>query len=70
MYQPFDVSLAHRLADQVIECATSMKEKVQSPVQVQEHLIRLSSLVNSLHSLTNEPSKNTMNPINDDGDIR
>ncbi|MFT9849939.1 hypothetical protein [Aneurinibacillus sp. REN35] len=70
MYQPFDVNLAHRLADQMIECATSMKEKAQSPIQIQQHLVRLNSLVNSLYSLTNEPIVNGMNPINDDGDIR
>ncbi|AMA71842.1 MULTISPECIES: hypothetical protein [Aneurinibacillus] len=70
MYQPFDITLAHRLADQLIECATSLKEKTQSPEQVQQHLVRLTSIINSLHSLANGAEEAGMNPIYNRGDIR
>jgi hypothetical protein len=70
MTQQFDITLAHRMADQLIECATSIKENAQSPGQVHQHLVRLTSIVNSLHSLTHEAEGAGMNPINDDGDIR
>ncbi|ERI08101.1 hypothetical protein [Aneurinibacillus aneurinilyticus] len=70
MHQPFDITLTHRLADQLVECATSMKEKAQSPGQVQQHVVRLTSIIDSLHSLAKEAEEAGMNPINDHGDIR
>ncbi|CEH31257.1 hypothetical protein AM501_10240 [Aneurinibacillus migulanus] len=70
MHQPFDITLTHRLADQLVECATSLKEKAQSPDQVQQHLVRLTSIMDSLHSLSHEAGEAGMNPINDRGDIR
>ena len=66
----FDITLAHRLADQLEDCARSLKAKAQTPGQVQQHLVRLTSLVNSLHTMTQEAEEGGMNPINDDGDIR
>ncbi|GEN32901.1 hypothetical protein [Aneurinibacillus danicus] len=70
MDRQFDITLAHRLADQLVECATSLKETAQSPGQVQQHLVRLTSIVDSLHSLTDKAKEAGMNPLNDNGDIR
>ncbi|WCN38234.1 hypothetical protein [Aneurinibacillus uraniidurans] len=59
----FDITLAHRLADQLSNCAQSLKAEVQTPEQMQQHLDRINSLINSLHTMMQEVEEDTGNPI-------
>ncbi|WP_047150335.1 hypothetical protein [Aneurinibacillus tyrosinisolvens] len=70
MNQPFDVTLTHRLAEQLEQSAKSLKTNVTSPGEVQQHLEKINSIMGSLQSLTQQAGQSGMNPVNDNGDIR
>ncbi|RXT15351.1 hypothetical protein [Ammoniphilus sp. CFH 90114] len=48
--QNFDVSLIHRLADQLEGIAKDIKEHVNSPDELENDLVRINSIAGSLQS--------------------
>ncbi|WCK54051.1 hypothetical protein PP175_22500 [Aneurinibacillus sp. Ricciae_BoGa-3] len=70
MNKPFDISLVHRLADQLETTAQSLKKTVNSPSEMQTHMDRLHSIVGSMETLIGQAQKAGANPVSNRGDIR
>ncbi|MGO0059814.1 hypothetical protein ACTID9_07360 [Brevibacillus fluminis] len=66
----FDVSLVHRLADQLEGVAVSMKSHVNNPDGLQNELQRVASIVNSLQELVKVTDANGANPVVQDNRVR
>ncbi|WP_134703581.1 hypothetical protein [Ammoniphilus sp. YIM 78166] len=67
--KPFDISLIHRLADQLEGIAKDIKEHVNSPDELQADIQRISSITGSLESQA-QAKKAGSNPSLTDNNVR
>lgn len=66
----FDVGLVHRLAEQLEGLAQGMKQRVNSPDELQDDVNRMTSILNSLQTLAKEAKNSGSNPMVNENDVR
>ncbi|QQE73382.1 hypothetical protein KDJ56_15885 [Brevibacillus composti] len=66
----FDVGLVHRLAEQLEGLAQGMKQRVNSPDELQDDVNRMTSILNSLQTLAKEAKNSGSNPMVHENDVR
>lgn len=66
----FEVSLIHRLADDLENVAKSMKQQVNSPTELQHEISKINSIVGSLQNQLKAANQSEMNPLIDDNQVR
>lgn len=66
----FDVSIVHRLSDDLENVAKSMKERVNTPVELQDEITQINSILGSLQSLITSAKNAGTNPLVEENRIK
>lgn len=66
----FQVSLVHRLADDLENVAKNMKEHVNTPVELQDDITKINSILGSLQSHVQATANSGANPLIEENNVK
>lgn len=66
----FQVSLVHRLADDLENVAKNIKEHVNTPVELQDDITKINSILGSLQSQVQATVNSGINPLVEQNNVK
>ncbi|GAB7389280.1 hypothetical protein BSNK01_31180 [Bacillaceae bacterium] len=66
----FDVSIVHRLADDLENVAKSIKDRANTPVELQDEITKINRILGSLQSHVQSTREGGTNPLIEENTVR